>query len=76
MTTNVTTTINVDSSMIDFADYNHETNDLLVQFKNTKTKYIYSDIPGFLFHGLFTAESKGKFIHKNIINAKFKYKRV
>jgi hypothetical protein len=45
MTTNVTTTINVDSSMIDFADYNHETNDLLVQFKNTKTKYIYINIP-------------------------------
>jgi len=76
MTTNKSTTIRVDSSMIDSATYNHEHNQLLVQFKNNKSKYIYQDIPGFLFHGLFAAESKGKFIHKNIINAGFKYKRV
>lgn len=76
MTTNVLTTLNVDSSMIDKAYYDHGTSELLLQFKNNKSQYVYSDIPGFLFNGLFAAESKGKFIHKNIIRAGFKYTKV
>ncbi len=32
--------------------------------------------PDFLFNGLFAAESKGKFIHKHIISAGFKYTKV
>lgn len=76
MTNNETTTIHVNSTMIDSATYDHNSNMLLVRFKNTQAKYIYRDVPGFVFHGLFAAESKGKFIYKNIINGKFTYTRV
>jgi len=76
MTTNLSTTINVDSSMINKATYHHYASTLLVQFKNNKSKYVYHDIPSFLFNGLFAAESKGKFIHKHIISAGFKYTKV
>jgi hypothetical protein len=76
MTTNLSTTIHVDSSMIDSATYNHENNALLVQFKSNKSKYVYEDVPGFVFHGLFSSESKGKFIHKNIIRGNYKFTRI
>jgi hypothetical protein len=74
--TNKRTIIHVDSSMIDQATYNHEHNTLVVRFKNTKSEYEYHDVPGHLFHGLFSAVSKGKFLYKHVINSPFTYERL
>jgi len=72
--TNVDATVNVNSTAIDSADYNYGKEALTLQFRNG-SRYEYSRVPRFVFHGLQEAASKGKFINNYVISA-FPYKLV
>ena len=72
--TNVDATVNVNSTAIDSADYNYSNEALTLQFRNG-SRYEYSRVPRFVFHGLQEAASKGKFINNYVISA-FPYKLV
>jgi hypothetical protein len=71
---NVDATVNVNSSAIETADYEYGTEALTLTFTNG-SRYKYSRVPRFLFHGLQEAASKGKFINNYVINS-FNFKRV
>lgn len=71
---NVDATVNVNSEAIKSADYTYSTEALTLTFTNG-SKYLYSRVPRFLFHGLQESASKGKFINNYVIND-FKYERV
>ena len=71
---NVDATVNVDSEAIKSAYYNYSNEALTLMFTNG-SKYKYSRVPRFLFHGLQESASKGKFINNYVIN-EFKYELV
>jgi|TARA_R100000479_G_scaffold172546_1_gene117293 hypothetical protein len=71
---NVDATVNVNSTAIDSADYNYSNEALTLQFQNG-SRYEYTRVPRFVFHGLQEAASKGKFINNYVINS-FNFKRV
>ena len=71
---NVDATVNVDSEAIKSAYYNYSNEALTLMFTNG-SKYKYSRVPRFLFHGLQESASKGKFINNYVIND-FKFERV
>ena len=71
---NISATVNVDSEAILSADYNYGNEALTLTFTNG-SKYKYSRVPRFTFHGLQESASKGKFINNYIINT-FKFERV
>ena len=53
--------------------YNPESKTLKIVFKN-ESAYSYSKVPSEVFQSLMSAESKGKFIHKNI-KGKFDFEK-
>lgn len=58
------------SSNVLYSEYNKETNDLLVAFKN-KTQYIYHSVPESVHLLFMLSESNGKFFVKQI-SSKYK----
>lgn len=71
---NVDATVNVNSEAILSADYNYSDEALTLTFANG-SKYEYTRVPRFTFHGLQESASKGKFINNYVINT-FKFERV
>jgi|SaaInlStandDraft_1057018.scaffolds.fasta_scaffold443000_1 hypothetical protein len=71
---NISATVNVDSEAILSADYNYGNEALTLTFTNG-SKYEYTRVPRFTFHGLQESASKGKFINNYVINA-FNVERV
>jgi hypothetical protein len=71
---NIIEKVLVDSECIHDAKYNNVSNRLTLFYKSGGV-YSYENIPRFYWHGLFNANSKGKFINKNIIG-KWKYNRI
>ena len=71
---NVDATVNVNSEAIQSADYNYSDEALTLTFVNG-SKYEYTRVPRFTFHGLQESASKGKFINNYVINT-FKFERV
>ena len=66
-------TVEVNSTAISTAQYEYDNYRLTLTFKNG-TAYNYNDVPNFVFEGLRTSASKGKFINKHILSS-YKYKR-
>jgi hypothetical protein len=64
-------TIIVDSTAIEFAEYNNEDKYLTLYFKNEGV-YRYLNVPHFYWRGLAESTSKGKFIN-NFIVKKFNF---
>lgn len=64
-------TIIVDSTAIEFAEYNNKDKYLTLYFKNEGV-YRYLNVPHFYWRGLAESESKGKFIN-NFIVKKFNF---
>ena len=71
---NVDATFNVISEAIQSADYTYENEELTLTYASG-TRYAYTKVPRFLFHGLQESASKGKFINNYVIG-KFKFNRV
>jgi hypothetical protein len=53
------------SSTISQIQYNEETSEMIIQFKNGGS-YSYEGVPQNLFESFHSAESVGSFFHKNI----------
>ena len=66
--------ITVDSSAIEFAEYNNKDEYLTIYFKN-KGLYRYLNVPHFYWRGLRESSSKGKFINNFVVN-KFKFTKI
>lgn len=66
--------IEVNSSMILTAFYDKQNKSLILTFNNGN-KYLYEDVPTGTYEGLRTAESKGRYLHRNVIQL-FKFKKV
>lgn len=69
----ITDIIQVNSSAIQRAKFNRQTNTLTLTFKNL-AGYDYFNVPLHLFDGLRDADSKGRFINKYIIG-EFKFRK-
>ena len=67
-------TIIVDSSAIEFAEYNNNDNYLTIYFNNEGI-YRYLNVPYFYWRGLAESASKGKFINKFIVK-KFNFTKI
>lgn len=67
-------TIIVDSSAIEFAEYNNNDNYLTIYFNNEGI-YRYLNVPYFYWRGLAESTSKGKFINKFIVK-KFNFTKL
>ena len=67
-------TIIVDSSAIEFAEYNNKDEYLTIYFKN-EGLYRYLNVPHFYWRGLTESSSKGKFINSFVVN-KFKFTKI
>jgi hypothetical protein len=66
-------TVEVNSTAISTAQYEYDNYRLTLTFNNG-VDYEYNDVPNFVFEGLRTSASKGKFINKHILSS-YKYKR-
>ena len=64
----------VDSEMLVAAGYDQNSHSLMAVFRTGET-YRYKNVPSFVYERLMSAESKGKFMHKYILN-RFDYERV
>ena len=67
--------IQVNSEAIKSAEYYYTDYKLRIVFKNNSC-YEYDDVPAFMFEGLRTSLSKGKFLNKYILNGKFNHKYI
>lgn len=56
----------VNSSCIDNIEYNRETGDTFVKFRNNNKEYLFPDVPEDVVDGIKSAPSKGKYYHANI----------
>jgi hypothetical protein len=66
--------IEVNSSMIQTAFYDKRHRNLILTF-NDGNRYLYEDVPSGTYEGLRTAESKGRYLHRNVIKL-FSFKKV
>jgi hypothetical protein len=66
-------TVDVNSTAIQTAEYEYDNYRLRLTFKNGSS-YDYTKVPNFVFEGLRTSESKGKFINKYILST-YKFSR-
>lgn len=66
MENNLTEFIKVNSSAINNAWYDNKKATLALEFKSGKN-YFYDNVPYFVYEGLRSSVSKGKFINKHII---------
>ena len=67
-------TVEVNSTAIQEADYEYDTYKLTLTYTNGSS-YNYTKVPNFVFEGLRTSASKGKFINKHILST-YNYRRV
>ena len=67
--------IQVNSDAISSAEYYYTDYTLRVVFKNNSC-YQYDDVPAFMFEGLRTSLSKGKFLNKYILRGKFNHIKI
>ena len=65
--------VEVNSTAIDTAEYEYNSYRLRLTFTNGDA-YDYTKVPNFVFEGLRTSESKGKFINKHILST-YKFKK-
>jgi lysyl-tRNA synthetase, class II len=73
MNNNFKATYEFDSSVIAYAEYNYETQNLSIDVSLSGI-YNYANVPYHTFNGLVEARSKGKFFNKFIKN-NFKFKK-
>ena len=66
-------TVEVNSTAISTAQYEYDDYRLTLTFNNG-ADYDYNDVPNFVFEGLRTSASKGKFINKYVLSS-YKFKR-
>lgn len=66
--------IEVNSSMVRTAFYDKKNKNLVLTFNNGN-RYLYEDVPSGTYEGLRTAESKGRYLHRNVIKL-FSFKKV
>ena len=64
----------VDSEMLVAAGYDQKSHSLLAVFRTGET-YCYKNVPSFIYELLMSADSKGRFMHKYILN-RYDYERV
>jgi hypothetical protein len=64
----------VESEMLVAAGYDEKSHSLMAVFRTGET-YRYKNVPSFVYERLMSADSKGKFMHKYILN-RFDYERV
>ena len=64
----------VDSEMLVAAGYDEKSHSLMAVFR-TGEKYRYKNVPSFVYERLMSADSKGRFMHKYVLN-RFDYERV
>ncbi len=64
----------VESEMLVAVGYDEKSHSLLAVFRTGET-YRYKNVPSFVYELLMSAESKGKFMHKYVLN-RFDYERV
>ena len=64
----------LESEMLVAAGYDQKSHSLQVVFR-TGEKYRYKNVPLFVYERLISADSKGRFMHKYILN-RFDYERV
>ena len=64
----------VESEMLVAVGYDEKSHSLQVVFRTGET-YRYRNVPSFVYERLMSADSKGKFMHKYILN-RFDYERV
>ena len=64
----------VDSEMLVAAGYDEKSHSLYAVFRTGET-YRYKNVPSFLHERLMSADSKGQFMHKYVLN-RFDYERV
>jgi hypothetical protein len=68
MRNNLLQTVNVDSTAIQTAEYEYDSYRLRLTYQNGSS-YDYTKVPNFVFEGLRSSESKGKFINHYILNS-------
>ena len=66
-------TVEVNSTAISTAQYEYDNYRLTLTFNNG-ADYDYIDVPNFVFEGLRTSASKGKFINKHVLSS-YKFER-
>ena len=66
-------TVEVNSTAISTAQYEYDNYRLTLTFNNG-ADYDYNDVPNFVFEGLRTSASKGKFINKHVLSS-YKFER-
>lgn len=64
----------VESEMLVAVGYDQKAHSLLAVFRTGET-YRYKNVPSFVYELLMSADSKGKFMHKYILN-RYDYERV
>ena len=64
----------VESEMLIAAGYDQKSHSLYALFRTGET-YRYKNVPSFVYESLMNADSKGRFMHKYILN-RFDYDRV
>jgi len=64
----------VESEMLVAAGYDQKSHSLYAVFRTGET-YRYKNVPSFIYELLMSAESKGRFMHKYVLN-RFYYERV
>lgn len=67
--------VNVSSSNIKSIGYDEKRNILEIAFHN-RSIYRYYDVPEYLYEGLMTADSHGKFLHARIKSGGFAYEKI
>ena len=64
----------IDSEMLVAAGYDQKSHSLLAVFRTGET-YRYKNVPSFIYELLMSADSKGRFMHKYVLN-RYDYERV
>jgi hypothetical protein len=65
----------VESSMIASVGYDPKAQELEIEFNNSGQVYVYFEVPKEEYEGLMAAESKGSYMHSNILDC-YTYSRV
>ena len=65
----------VGSSNLEYGTYDQNTQTLYIQFQGGAA-YAYSGVPPYVWNGLITAPSAGKYFHATIKNGRYSYQRV
>jgi len=68
MRNNLLQTVNVDSTAIQKAEYEYDSYRLRLTYQNGAA-YDYAKVPNFVFEGLRSSKSKGKFINHYILSS-------